>query len=190
MTGNPFNFVIEDIDPSVQFGAVLMSFIQDIPGTDLGSLGMPGCNAHIDPFANISAGLFIPSGATQVTHPFSASIPSGFEGVVFYCQAALLQPGANPLQVVVSNGLTVRRSTGLEKRTSALANGDTFWLFGLALPSTSGSGSGEKRTKFCGSSPYGSPVFGCTRRTVNSASNTALGAFAGSHCRSSSRSLG
>ena len=108
--GSPLDLVVDDIDPSVIFGAVLLSLIQDVPGTDLGFLGMPGCNAHIDPFQNVSAGLFFPAGAPTAVTSVIATVPS-FQGLEFYSQAGLLQPGTNALNTVVSNGLLLRVSS-------------------------------------------------------------------------------
>ena len=106
--GQNLDFIVGTIDSTVIFGAILASFVQDIPGTDLGFLGMPGCSAHIDPFVNSSLGLFFPAGANSVTQPFATPVPPGFLGLEFYCQAGLLQPGANAQSVVVTNGLQVR----------------------------------------------------------------------------------
>ena len=107
--GTPLDLVVSQIDPSVVFGAVLLSLIQDVPGTDLGFLGMPGCSAHIDPFQNTSAGLFFPVGASSVTNPLIASLPA-FQGLEFYAQAGLLQPGINALGTVMTNGLLLHVS--------------------------------------------------------------------------------
>ncbi|MEC7583524.1 MAG: hypothetical protein VYE77_04340 [Planctomycetota bacterium] len=107
--GSPLDLVVSQIDPSVVFGAVLLSLIQDIPGTDLGFLGMPGCNAYIDPFQNSSAGLFFPLGAPSVTLPLVPSVPA-FQDLEFYGQAGLYLPNANALNTVMTNGLLLRIS--------------------------------------------------------------------------------
>jgi len=104
----PLELITSNIDATVIFGAILASFVQDIPGTDLGFLGMPGCSAHIDPFVNSSLGLFFPAGSPSVSQTFAAIVPPGFSGLEFYMQAGLLQPGANAQGVVVTNGLRWR----------------------------------------------------------------------------------
>jgi hypothetical protein len=106
--GQNLDFIVGSIDPTVVFGAILASFVQDIPGTDLAFLGMPGCSAHIDPFVNSSLGLFFPAGANSVTQPFATPVPAGFVGLEFFCQAGLLLPGANAQNVVLTNGLQIK----------------------------------------------------------------------------------
>lgn len=74
----------------------------------------------------------------------------------------------------VSAHRTVVMSTGLVKRTTAPANGDTN-SFGAGCTPSSGSGPGEKIRKLRGSSrPFSSPA-------VYSATQIARGAFCTSH---------
>ena len=104
----PIDLILEAISPNALFGAILTSGTQDLAGTDLGFLGMPGCNAHIDPFNNNSLGLLFFGSAQSVRQTFFSTVPTGLSGLTLYLQAGIYVPGSNPANAVVSNGLLLR----------------------------------------------------------------------------------
>jgi len=104
----PLDLILEAISPNALFGAILTSGTQHLPRIDLGFLGMPGCNAHIDPFNNNSLGLLFFGSATSVRQTFLSTVPTGISGLTLYLQAGIYVPGSNPANAVVSNGLLLR----------------------------------------------------------------------------------
>jgi len=93
--------------PVFNFGIVMLSLGQDLPGTDLGFLGAAGCSLHI---TSIDVQLpFIGSTASQTVN---FAVPAGVVyGATFYAQsAALVCPfslpnGQNAYGATVSNGV-------------------------------------------------------------------------------------
>jgi len=105
LVGTTVDLVVSNIPVRPLLGAVLISLLQDLPGTDLGFLGMPGCSAHIDPFNNVTLGAFSPGGSSNSS---SFAVVPGFSGVEVFFQAGLFVPGVNLQNLLVSNALTLR----------------------------------------------------------------------------------
>ncbi len=84
-------------------GLVLLSLQQDLAGTPLDGLGMPGCSAWIGTFAESTAFLgAIP--VQQTTLQIPAGVPGGVQ--VFAMAAALVVPGTlNAFGAVTSDGV-------------------------------------------------------------------------------------
>ena len=105
VSGTLFRLVTEDIDPAAQLGVLIISFIQRVPGIDLAFIAAPGCRAHIDPFSNATMDLFVPFGPSALS---SLQLPLGFSGLELFYQTVMVGPSANPLGIMVSNGLRTR----------------------------------------------------------------------------------
>lgn len=77
----------------VYLGVTILSVGQDLPGTSLAFLGMPGCNLHV---ASLDATLAFVGGTNSLTTQFA--IPSGVApGTQLFAQsAALIVPGSLP----------------------------------------------------------------------------------------------
>jgi len=84
-------------------GAVIESFVQQNPGIDLTSLGMPGCRRYLN--ADVSI-IIVLTGGPAV---FNQSIPnsSSLMGVRFLAQSYVFAPGANATGVIASNGVAL-----------------------------------------------------------------------------------
>ncbi len=97
------NFVMEttDFPANSVFGVMALGFGQFVPGVDLGSFGMPGCEQNI----TLDATLFF--ALTSNPAPFSFAVPNNtaFGGVKINAQAVTLSPGANAAGALTSNGL-------------------------------------------------------------------------------------
>jgi hypothetical protein len=65
----------------------------------LAVIGMPGCSAYIDPL--FSAGLITAGGTASLLFPIPSSLP--LEGMHFFAQGIVLDPGANPASLTISN---------------------------------------------------------------------------------------
>jgi hypothetical protein len=77
----------------VYLGLTIISLGQDLPGTDLGFLGMPGCSLHV---ASLDVTLAFVGATNSLTTQFQvpAGVPYGFQ---FFAQsAALIQPNSLP----------------------------------------------------------------------------------------------
>lgn len=96
----------------VYLGATMISLGQDLAGTDLSFLGMPGCALHITSFDLLNA--FV-GNTNSLTTQFQipAGVPSGFQ--LFAQSVALVVPGTGPGQnafgATLSNGLASFIST-------------------------------------------------------------------------------
>jgi hypothetical protein len=96
--------------PGVHLGLTLLSLGQDLTGTDLGFLGMPGCALHLN---SLDATLAFTSGGSVATSMFSVppGVPPGLE---LYAQTAvLIQPGSvasgqNQFGAVLTNAMLSR----------------------------------------------------------------------------------
>ncbi len=90
-------------------GVTILGFGQDLPGTDLGFLGMPGCNLHL---ASLDILLGFVGASSTLSTPFQvpAGVPYGAE---FFAQSvALIAPGTwNAFGATVSNGVASFVST-------------------------------------------------------------------------------
>ncbi len=93
--------------PGVYIGLTIISVGQDLAGTDLGFLGMPGCNLHVTSLDVTSA--FVGASDTLTTSFFvPPGAPYGFQ---LYAQAAAPFPpaslpnGQNPFGATLSNGV-------------------------------------------------------------------------------------
>ncbi|MGE3172100.1 MAG: hypothetical protein AB7O97_05690 [Planctomycetota bacterium] len=89
-------------DPAVG-GALTLVSIGSLPGIDLSSIGMPGCNAYIA-LPEILASLTLGPGP----YPMTFAIPNdpAFAGMSLFAQAAMLSiVPVNPLGMLASNGL-------------------------------------------------------------------------------------
>ena len=107
--GVTYDLITSSIDPAASFGTVLVSFVRVVPGIDLGFLGAPGCSAQIDPFAKTSLGLFLPAGSPTEATPLT--VPTNFAGTEIYFQSVVAVASANPLGIMLSNGLHWRTGT-------------------------------------------------------------------------------
>lgn len=91
----------------VYLGITIISLGQNLPGTDLGFLGMPGCNLHVN---SLDVTLAFVGAANSLTTQFQipAGAPYGFQ--LFAQSAALIQPnslpnGQNAFGATLSNAL-------------------------------------------------------------------------------------
>ena len=97
----------------VYFGITILSVGQNLPGTDLGFLGMPGCNLHV---ASLDATLSFVGATNSQTTQFQipAGVPYGFQ--LFAQSAAIIAPnslpnGQNAFGATLSNALASFIST-------------------------------------------------------------------------------
>jgi hypothetical protein len=97
----------------VYLGVTILSVGQDLPGTSLAFLGMPGCNLHV---ASLDATLAFVGNANSLTTQFA--IPSGVApGTQLFAQsAALIVPnslpnGQNAFGATLSGGVASYIST-------------------------------------------------------------------------------
>ena len=113
-TGTTVTYQVDNIphangSSGVHIGAVVLSTVGNIPGTELSSLGMPGCNAYVGAIVVILTDAAQFSSSSQAI-PFviPPGVPPGVE--VFAQGAALFFPGSlvngqNAAGVVTSNGV-------------------------------------------------------------------------------------
>jgi len=93
--------------PGNHVGLLIVSLAPNLAGSDLGSLGMPGCTQYL---GSLDLFTFFVGTSSSVTSAFS--LPAGFPvGVTVYAQAlALMAPnslpnGQNAFGGVTSNGV-------------------------------------------------------------------------------------
>lgn len=111
LIGSSVNFTIDNIHRNATLGSLLISFVSNPKGIDLGPLGMAGCNSYIDPQLNQSYSVFTPS-ATSETVAFNNPAGSMYIGAELFYQAVLLVPSApNALGGNVTNALHHRLGT-------------------------------------------------------------------------------
>lgn len=96
-----------ELAPGSHAALLVAGLAQDLGGTSLTSLGLPGCNQHV---GGIVVSLFAAGGSPNFAVPLG--LPAGFpRGVTIYAQAlALCAPGSlpngqNPFGGVTSNGV-------------------------------------------------------------------------------------
>jgi hypothetical protein len=99
--GGTFLMELDRVDPAAVLGFLVLGLSQ-LPGIDLGPIGMPGCAlyASLDSLQTVPLTVGAP---TTVPLPLPAS--PALSGVVLQAQGATLTPGATPLGLVSSNGL-------------------------------------------------------------------------------------
>ncbi|MBL8752830.1 MAG: hypothetical protein JNK15_05970 [Planctomycetes bacterium] len=94
---------VPEFAPGSRLGLTILSLGQDLPGTSLAGIGMPGCSFHL---ASIDATLLFATTSPTPTTAFT--LPPGIlSGTRLYAQAAALVPSgsANALGVVLSDAL-------------------------------------------------------------------------------------
>lgn len=101
--GSSFNLVTSAIPTGTPFGIQILSFVPQIPGTELTFLGMAGCFQNLG-LTGASIGLIFPAGATA-TFPFAIPNNPIYINTLLYAQSATASPGFNPLGWISSNGV-------------------------------------------------------------------------------------
>jgi hypothetical protein len=98
---------VPELAPGSYAGLLVAGLVQDLAGTPLAGLGMPGCNQHV---GGIAVSLFTAGNTSSLTAPLA--LPPGFpRGVTIHAQAlGLCTPGSlpngqNPFGGVTSNGV-------------------------------------------------------------------------------------
>ena len=98
--GGTFLMEIDRIDPAAVLGFLVLGLSQ-LPGIDLGPIGMPGCALY----ASLDSVQTVPLAGFPTPVPLALPSNPALSGVVLQAQAATLTPGATPLGLVSSNGL-------------------------------------------------------------------------------------
>ncbi|MBM4060629.1 MAG: hypothetical protein FJ265_05975 [Planctomycetes bacterium] len=98
--GTTVTYTVDNIPPSAAISALLVSLLQ--ANIELTGIGAPGCFQHID-LGLAATALLIGS----PTASFGLPLPNNlsFVGLPLFVQGASLVPGANPLNVITSNGV-------------------------------------------------------------------------------------
>jgi hypothetical protein len=98
--GNTVVYTTSNIPPAALITAQIMSLVQVNPGLPIP--GAPGCLQLVDLSVSATNLLF---GAPTATFSFTIPVNPGLIGLPLSNQSASLVPGANPLQVITSNGI-------------------------------------------------------------------------------------
>lgn len=98
--GTTFDMQVSEIPAGAPFGAMIYSWTQRNPGTDLTSIGMAGCFQHLDIDASF---IFVPSGTTHNAQ-FAVPNVAMLVGWHIYAQAVVLGSTATTLGALSSNG--------------------------------------------------------------------------------------
>lgn len=94
---------VPEYAPGARLGVTILSLGQDLAGTSLAAIGMPGCNLHL---TSLDAMLPFATSATTPTTSFTLP-PAVLSGTRLYAQAAALVPpgSANALGIVLSDAV-------------------------------------------------------------------------------------
>jgi hypothetical protein len=104
LVNTTIQLVTDNIPVGTPFGAIMLGFVN--PGTDLTSIGMPGCHRYSD---GLALQLFL-SPSTSSSVPF---VVPNVPGISIHAQSVVLSPQANltPLGAISSNGLQLLLGT-------------------------------------------------------------------------------
>lgn len=100
--GSSFDLVTSGIGPSVNVGATILGLTRYDPGIELTSIGLTGCFQYTS-FEVVE--LWAPNASRMGVTPFGIPNNPVFAGVDLCSQALAIQPGANPVGAITSNGL-------------------------------------------------------------------------------------
>jgi hypothetical protein len=101
--GTSVNLVTSNIAPGTGFGVLVMSLTQAIPPTNLGAVGMTGCEGHVVGGVNF---LYVaPGSSAQTTWAIPAN--TAYTGVPVIAQSFMYSPPRTPLGIIASNGLVM-----------------------------------------------------------------------------------
>lgn len=100
LLGNAVTYTVGDIPPSAVISALLISLVQ--ANVDLTGIGAPGCFQHLDLGL---AGTTLLIGSPTASYAMSLPNDLGFVGMPLFVQGASLVVGANPLNLITSNGI-------------------------------------------------------------------------------------
>ncbi|GAB4139778.1 MAG: hypothetical protein Fur0037_06130 [Planctomycetota bacterium] len=101
--GSTMQLVTSAIPAGSMLGANYLSLLRYDPPIDLSLLGAPGCFQRV----GISApSIFLPPGVAALV-PLTIPNEPSLSGVLVESQSAVLSPGANPLGLLTSNGLSL-----------------------------------------------------------------------------------
>ena len=101
--GTTFVMEVDQIAPGSVIGIMVLGLNAVQPGFDLTPLGMPGCEL----LATLDALLTFPLAGSPAPFPFTIANDPALAGFTLHAQAATLTPGANPLGLYTSNGLSM-----------------------------------------------------------------------------------
>ena len=97
-------------ETGLNVGILFMGFAS-LPGIDLGFIGAPGCQAHVDitgAVSSVISNLGVPGLSMTSQLPIPASTP--LLGFQLFAQTVWIDPAANPFGALTSNG--VRMTVG------------------------------------------------------------------------------
>lgn len=100
--GSVITYTTTNITASSILSALVLSFGGFDPGVSLTALGAPGCSQFVDlSLGDTSVYFGFPTVTSQLTIPNNSS----FAGTILYNQAIALDPSANTLGILASNGV-------------------------------------------------------------------------------------
>ncbi len=107
VAGATVDLEIEDVSPGTICGCISFAYgFEPLPGVSLANFGLPGCSLFIDNSTVLAGVFFFPGPQNELR--WSWSVPTGFNGVGTYLQAATLTPGVNAASLLMTNGLCAR----------------------------------------------------------------------------------
>jgi len=101
--GTTFVMEVDQIAPGSLLGIMVLGLNAVQPGFDLSALGMPGCEL----LATLDALLTFPLAGAPTPFSFPIANNPALAGFSLHAQAATVTPGANPLGLYTSNGLSM-----------------------------------------------------------------------------------
>lgn len=99
--GTTATVVTDNIPGGAASGVLLMGFNGFNPGLDLSGLGAPGCRL----FTSGQLSVMFPASGTMATSSFPIGNDMRLQGLNVHIQSAVLVPGINALNLILSNGL-------------------------------------------------------------------------------------
>lgn len=104
VTGTTIQLTVDRIPPTAGLSAMVFGSRAIVPGTDLATIGMPGCFAHVTQDAVV---LMVPGGASSTQVPWAVPGVAALAGATIFCQGAAFDPGGghNPVGAITGNGL-------------------------------------------------------------------------------------
>jgi hypothetical protein len=94
---------IDQIAPGSLLGLMVLGLTHLQPGIDLGFIGMPGCEL----FASLDVLVTFTLAGPPAPFAFPIANSTSLVGFVLNAQGGTLTPGANPMNINVSNGLMI-----------------------------------------------------------------------------------